>query len=100
MLAKARPGADPVKARAADLEYVQVESFLEAISQRRLATASFHCGAYARSLLHWEKHLSARPAAELQPSLFTLQMVCGALQEQASLPISVLYLDFDKPMPG
>ena len=83
MLAKARPGADPVKARAADLEYVQIESFLEAISQRRLATASFHCGAYARSLLHWEKHLSARPS-ELQASLFTLQMVCGALQEQAS----------------
>ena len=33
MLAKARPGADPVRARAADLEYVQVESFLGAISQ-------------------------------------------------------------------
>ena len=48
MLSKARPGADPVKARAADPEYVQVESFLEAISQRRLASASFHCGAYAR----------------------------------------------------
>ena len=33
MMARARPGADPVKARAADPEYVQVESFLGAISQ-------------------------------------------------------------------
>ena len=86
MMARARPGADPVKARAADPEYVQVESFLGAISQRRLASASFRCGAYARSLLHWEKHLTnAHGPAELQASLFTLQRVCGALQEEASV---------------
>ena len=76
---------------------VQVERFLGSISQRRLATASFHCGAYARSLLHWEKHLTAAAAAkqgdgELQESLFTLQLVCGALQEQGGWKFNRIFL--------
>ena len=89
MMAKARPGADPVKARSADAEYVQVESFLEAISQRRLAAASFHCGAYARSLLHWERHLSARPS-ELQAYLnYTLSSTRWRLSRQQTACLSL-----------
>jgi serine/threonine-protein kinase ATR len=69
------------KAKSSDDQYMSVERFVDSISQKKLATASYHCQAYARSLLHWETHLSAH-AQDLQSSLFTLQQVCGALQEQ------------------
>ena len=68
-------------AKSKDKAYTAVETFVESVSQKRLATASYHCQAYARSLLHWERHISANPE-ELQSAVFTLQQVCGTLQEQ------------------
>lgn len=51
------------------------------IPRNTLARASFRCGAFARSLLHWEGHLREHPA-DLQHTVDTLQHVYGALQEQ------------------
>ena len=60
-------------------DYIAVEAFLDSISQRSIAWASFRCQAYARALMHYEQHIAKHPE-EFQKLIFTLQKVYSSLQ--------------------
>lgn len=81
MEAKARKNrADPTKTVTdKDVDYLAVEKFMASVSQKKLADASFHNQAYARSLMHLENHLRQKPG-ELQASLFSLEKVVSSLR--------------------
>ncbi len=68
-----------VKVKAKDREYSAIEHFVQSVSQRRLAEASFRCGAYARALMHLENHLRKHPE-EVQQSISKLQRIYSSLQ--------------------
>lgn len=54
--------------------------FLDGIPQETLATASFHCKAYARSLMHFEQFIE-KSEEDLQQHLNSIQRLYWALNE-------------------
>jgi serine/threonine-protein kinase ATR len=69
---------DKLKLRERD--YGAIDAFVNAVSQKKLADASYHCQAYARSLMHLESHIVSS-ADGFETNTFALQCVYTALQE-------------------
>ena len=57
-----------------DQEYMAIQSFVKRIKQHNLASASFDCRAYARSLMHLEAHIRQNPK-DLEFCMTKLQQV-------------------------
>lgn len=52
---------------AEDESYQSIDSFLSKVPQDILAYASYNCGAYTRSLRHWEQHMKESQESQGSP---------------------------------
>ncbi|ELT94946.1 hypothetical protein CAPTEDRAFT_164972 [Capitella teleta] len=70
---------------SADAEHQRIECFLGGVPQDILAYASYRCGAFTRSLRHWERHMRLTQGSQSVPPsnqhLDFLQKLYVALEE-------------------
>ena len=82
---KKRTRVDPAL-QEAELQVTKVDSILDGIDQNLVARAAFHCQAYARSLMNFERQIvalrsSKAPQEKLQPYYDRLHEIYSHLDE-------------------